>query len=158
MNYYFFCIPHNTNHACFYFYILHHRLHNIYHINEGHRYLFGHALVCPPLHKSLTRSYLRSNHAFESGIGALCFHAGYLSRAGGHPPGFAAAAHASDVAHQRHLGHFGGGRHSHHRLLRAPPRSAKTLGFIAITAAVTNIVSGFLITDRMLQTFQRGEK
>src|SRR5260370_41084732 len=29
------------------------------------------------------------------------------------------------------------------------------LGFIAITAAVTNIVSGFLITDRMLKMFQQ---
>ncbi len=36
---------------------------------------------------------------------------------------------------------------------------SKTLGFIAITAAVTNIVSGFLITDRMLKMFKkRGEK
>src|SRR6476659_7815881 len=31
----------------------------------------------------------------------------------------------------------------------------KVLGFIAITAAVTNIVSGFLITDRMLKMFRR---
>ena len=29
------------------------------------------------------------------------------------------------------------------------------LGFIAITAAVTNIVSGFLITDRMLKMFKK---
>ena len=35
---------------------------------------------------------------------------------------------------------------------------SKILGFIAITAAVTNIVSGFLITDRMLKMFKkRGE-
>src|SRR5262249_16369786 len=33
---------------------------------------------------------------------------------------------------------------------------SKTLGFIAITAAVPNIVSGFLITDRMLKMFKRG--
>jgi len=32
---------------------------------------------------------------------------------------------------------------------------SKVLGFIAITAAVTNIVSGFLITDRMLKMFKR---
>ena len=31
---------------------------------------------------------------------------------------------------------------------------SKVLGFIAITAAVTNIVSGFLITDRMLKMFK----
>ena len=35
---------------------------------------------------------------------------------------------------------------------------AKTLGFIAITAAVTNIVSGFLITDRMLKMFKKREE
>ena len=36
----------------------------------------------------------------------------------------------------------------------------KVLGFIAITAAVTNIVSGYLITDRMLKMFKKrpGEK
>jgi NAD(P) transhydrogenase subunit alpha len=33
---------------------------------------------------------------------------------------------------------------------------SKVLGFIAITAAVTNIVSGFLITDRMLKMFHKG--
>jgi NAD(P) transhydrogenase subunit alpha len=32
---------------------------------------------------------------------------------------------------------------------------SKVLGFIAITAATTNIVSGFLITDRMLKMFKR---
>src|SRR5436305_8773749 len=32
---------------------------------------------------------------------------------------------------------------------------SKVLGFVAITAAVTNIVSGFLITDRMLKMFKR---
>ena len=37
---------------------------------------------------------------------------------------------------------------------------SKVLGFIAITSAVTNIVSGFLITDRMLKMFKKrgGEK
>jgi len=35
---------------------------------------------------------------------------------------------------------------------------SKVLGFIAITAAVTNIVSGYLITDRMLKMFKREEK
>src|ERR1700688_23010 len=34
---------------------------------------------------------------------------------------------------------------------------SKVLGFIAIAAAVTNIVSGFLITDRMLKMFKRRE-
>jgi NAD(P) transhydrogenase subunit alpha len=32
---------------------------------------------------------------------------------------------------------------------------SRILGFIAITAAVTNIVSGFLITDRMLKMFKK---
>ena len=36
---------------------------------------------------------------------------------------------------------------------------SKVLGLIAITAAVTNIVSGYLITDRMLKMFKKpGEK
>ncbi|HEX3747178.1 MAG TPA: NAD(P) transhydrogenase subunit alpha [Bryobacteraceae bacterium] len=35
---------------------------------------------------------------------------------------------------------------------------SKVLGFIAITSAVTNIVSGFLITDRMLKMFKRREE
>ena len=34
---------------------------------------------------------------------------------------------------------------------------SKVLGFIAITAVVTNIVSGFLITDRMLKMFRKKE-
>ena len=35
---------------------------------------------------------------------------------------------------------------------------SKVLGFIAITAAVTNIVSGFLITDRMLKMFKNARE
>ena len=35
---------------------------------------------------------------------------------------------------------------------------SKVLGFIAITAAVTNIVSGFLITDRMLKMFHKRQE
>jgi NAD(P) transhydrogenase subunit alpha len=31
---------------------------------------------------------------------------------------------------------------------------AKVLGFIAVTAATVNLVSGFLITDRMLKMFK----
>ncbi len=34
---------------------------------------------------------------------------------------------------------------------------SKVLGFIAITSVVTNIVSGFLITDRMVKMFKRRE-
>jgi NAD(P) transhydrogenase subunit alpha len=37
----------------------------------------------------------------------------------------------------------------------AATTASKVLGFIAITAAVTNIVSGFLITDRMLKMFRK---
>ncbi|HET7790697.1 MAG TPA: NAD(P) transhydrogenase subunit alpha [Gemmatimonadales bacterium] len=33
---------------------------------------------------------------------------------------------------------------------------ATILGFVAVTASMTNIVSGFLITDRMLKMFKRG--
>ena len=38
------------------------------------------------------------------------------------------------------------------------PLLSKVLGFIAITAVVTNIVSGFLITDRMVKMFKRREE
>jgi proton-translocating NAD(P)+ transhydrogenase subunit alpha len=34
---------------------------------------------------------------------------------------------------------------------------SQALGFIAITLAVTNIVSGYLITDRMLKMFKKRE-
>ena len=35
---------------------------------------------------------------------------------------------------------------------------SKALGFIAVVASVTNVVSGYLITDRMLRMFKkRGE-
>ena len=34
---------------------------------------------------------------------------------------------------------------------------SKVLGFIAITAVVINIVSGFLITDRMVKMFKKRE-
>ncbi|HTP86591.1 MAG TPA: NAD(P) transhydrogenase subunit alpha [Bryobacteraceae bacterium] len=40
----------------------------------------------------------------------------------------------------------------------SPSTLSDVLGFIAITAAVTNIVSGFLITDRMLKMFKRRQK
>jgi NAD(P) transhydrogenase subunit alpha len=40
----------------------------------------------------------------------------------------------------------------------SPSTLSDVLGFIAITAAVTNIVSGFLITDRMLKMFKKREK
>ena len=32
------------------------------------------------------------------------------------------------------------------------------LGLIAVTAATTNVVGGFMITDRMLRMFKRGEE
>ncbi|MBV8808701.1 MAG: NAD(P) transhydrogenase subunit alpha [Acidobacteriaceae bacterium] len=36
---------------------------------------------------------------------------------------------------------------------------SKVLGFVAVVAAVTNVVSGYLITDRMLKMFKkRGDK
>ena len=34
---------------------------------------------------------------------------------------------------------------------------SKVLGFVAITAVFTNIVSGFLITDRMVKMFKKRE-
>jgi NAD(P) transhydrogenase subunit alpha len=35
------------------------------------------------------------------------------------------------------------------------PMLSKVLGFIAVTASTINLVSGFLITDRMLKMFKR---
>ena len=35
---------------------------------------------------------------------------------------------------------------------------SRSLGFIAVVASVTNLVSGYLITDRMLKMFKRQEK
>ena len=35
---------------------------------------------------------------------------------------------------------------------------ATLLGFVAVVCATTNIVGGFLITDRMLKMFKRNEK
>ena len=32
------------------------------------------------------------------------------------------------------------------------------LGFVAVVCAMTNVVGGFLITDRMLKMFKREEK
>ena len=37
-------------------------------------------------------------------------------------------------------------------------RVATVLGFIAVVCAMTNVVGGFLITDRMLKMFKREEK
>ena len=37
-------------------------------------------------------------------------------------------------------------------------RVATILGFIAVICAMTNVVGGFLITDRMLKMFKREEK
>ena len=34
---------------------------------------------------------------------------------------------------------------------------SRTLGFIAVVASVTNLVSGYLITDRMLKMFKKRE-
>ena len=39
----------------------------------------------------------------------------------------------------------------------AQNRVATTLGFIAVVCATTNIVGGFLITDRMLKMFRRAD-
>jgi len=36
--------------------------------------------------------------------------------------------------------------------------TATLLGFVAVVAATSNIVGGFLITDRMLKMFKRGDR
>lgn len=35
---------------------------------------------------------------------------------------------------------------------------ATILGVVAVTSAMTNVVSGFMITDRMLRMFKRGDE
>ncbi len=35
---------------------------------------------------------------------------------------------------------------------------ATILGVVAVTSAMTNVVSGFMITDRMLRMFKRGDQ
>ena len=40
----------------------------------------------------------------------------------------------------------------------AHSRVATILGFIAVVCATSNIVGGFLITDRMLKMFQSGKR
>jgi len=35
---------------------------------------------------------------------------------------------------------------------------ATILGFLAVTSATINVVGGFIITDRMLKMFKRGDK
>ena len=50
----------------------------------------------------------------RSVVDGICFHAGDLRRFSGHTERLAAAAHAADVAHQRHLGHRRR-RLTHHR-------------------------------------------
>ena len=37
-------------------------------------------------------------------------------------------------------------------------RVSTILGFIAVTAATINVVGGFMITDRMLRMFKRGDE
>lgn len=37
-------------------------------------------------------------------------------------------------------------------------RLSTILGFIAVTCSTTNVVGGFLITDRMLKMFKKGEE
>ncbi len=67
----------------------------------------------------------------------------------------AAAAHAADVAHERDLGHRVVGS----LILAGAGETtfATVLGAIAVFASTTNIVGGFLITDRMLRMFKRRE-
>jgi NAD(P) transhydrogenase subunit alpha len=37
-------------------------------------------------------------------------------------------------------------------------RVSTILGFLAVTAATINVVGGFMITDRMLRMFKRGDE
>ena len=71
-------------------------------------------------------------------------------------PRFAAAAHAADVADQRDLGHLRGGRDPGRRR-RARAHAEPRPGLHCGHCSTINIVSGFLITDRMLKMFRKKE-
>ena len=68
--------------------------------------------------------------------------------------GDAGAALAADERHQRGLE-----RHHRRRADRGRARPsisfAKIMGFVAVTLAAVNIFGGFIVTQRMLQMFQR---
>ena len=81
---------------------------------------------------------------------------GHVHRTAGDSERLAAAAHAADVVDQRHFGHRRG------RVDRAGRQARRSdfttiLGTIAVVASMTNIVSGFLLTDRMLKMFKKRE-
>ena len=83
-------------------------------------------------------------------------HVGHVHRAAGDPQRLAAAAHAADVVDQRHFGHRRG-RVDHAGRQAWRPRFTTILGTVAVFASMTNIVSGFLLTDRMLKMFKKRE-
>ena len=84
----------------------------------------------------------------------LRLRAGRISRLPGHQPRAAAAAHAADVGHQRHLRHLADRLAGARRRQRDYPAARRTsCGFVAVTTATINVVGGFGITDRMLKMF-----
>ena len=97
----------------------------------------------------------RSGEAGLSGP-AVRVRVGHVHRIAGDSQRLAVAAHAADVADQRHFGHRRGridrvGRQARSR------RFTTILGTVAVVASMTNIVSGFLLTDRMLKMFKKRE-
>src|SRR4051812_19905616 len=66
-----------------------------------------------------------------------------------HTPLMAATNAISGISLVGSLIAAGGGAHD---------RVATALGFVAVVCATSNIVGGFLITDRMLRMFQSGSK
>ena len=74
---------------------------------------------------------------------------------GRYPPRVASPLHAADVADQRHFRHRGRGLDHRHRI--GLSGAIRLLGAVALFASMTNIVSGFLITDRMLKMFKTSQ-
>ena len=89
---------------------------------------------------------------------AVRLHAGHVHRPGRDHARVAAAAHAADVADQCDLGDCGRGGDRAWPAREHPLATSTLLGAIALFASTTNIVSGFLITDRMLKMFKRQER
>ena len=68
----------------------------------------------------------------------------------------APAAHAADVGHQRHFRHLAGRLAGDRRQRQSTPTPlSRVLGFVAVTAAMINVVGGFMITDRCCRCSRR---
>ena len=99
------------------------------------------------------RNLLPQNELSSLHRHCLPFHVGRLFRLPGNFPRSFAPAHATDVRYECDFRYFARGS-----LVAAGAQHSTlstTLGFIAVTCATTNVVGGFIITDRMLRMFKK---